>query len=76
MNKDGITLNEFKDILKYLVTNNKTLEDNGKKPLAIGIEGEAGLGKSAILQQLFSFLSSSLPYTMFSLMEYGKTLIF
>lgn len=67
MNNNGITLNEFKDILKYLVTNNKVLEDSGKKPLAIGIEGEAGLGKSAILQQVAEELGMS--YTRINLAE-------
>lgn len=47
-----ITLDEFKDDIKYLIKNNKNLIEQGKKPIAIGIEGSAGLGKTSILQQI------------------------
>ena len=49
---NNITLDEFKDIFKYLITNNKRLVDEGKNPIAIGIEGEAGVGKTTVLQDL------------------------
>lgn len=42
---NNITLDEFKDIFKYLINNNKKLTEDGKYPIAIGIEGAAGLGK-------------------------------
>jgi hypothetical protein len=42
---------ELKDFVKHIVGNNRYLQENGKNPVAINIEGEAGLGKtSAILQ--------------------------
>lgn len=47
-----LTLNEFKDTFKYLINNNKRLVESGKSPIAIGIEGVAGLGKTSILQEL------------------------
>lgn len=62
-----VTLDEFKDILKYLIKNNKELEDRGESPIAIGIEGEAGLGKSAILKQIAEELGMS--YTRINLAE-------
>lgn len=40
-----LTLNEFKDTFKYLISNNRRLIESGKHPIAIGIEGAAGLGK-------------------------------
>lgn len=67
MNKNGITLDEFKSTLKYLIDNNRKLEDRGEKPIAIGIEGEAGLGKSAVLQQVAQELNMS--YTRINLAE-------
>lgn len=45
INMNNITLDEFKDIFKYLINNNKKLTEEGKYPIAIGIEGAAGLGK-------------------------------
>lgn len=39
-----ITLSEFTGIAKYLIENNKRLIERGDSPIAIGIEGEAGLG--------------------------------
>lgn len=47
-----ITLSEFTDILKYLIKNNKRLIEQGDSPIAVGIEGEAGLGKTSILMQV------------------------
>lgn len=49
---NNITLDEFKDIFKYLIDNNRKLVADGKYPVAIGIEGSAGLGKTTVLQDL------------------------
>lgn len=47
-----ISLNEFKNTLSYLIDNNKRLVDTGKFPIAIGCEGEAGCGKTSVIEQL------------------------
>lgn len=47
-----MNLTEFSKIFKYLVKNNKKLIEEGKSPLAIGIEGSQGIGKTAILKSL------------------------
>lgn len=52
-----ITLDEFKDILKYLIKNNKNMIESGKSPIAVGIEGEAGLGKTSILMDVCNELN-------------------
>lgn len=62
-----ITLDEFRTNLKYLIQNNRKLEERGISPIAIGIEGEAGLGKSAILKQIAEELGMS--YTRINLAE-------
>ena len=62
-----VTLDEFSEILKYLIKNNRDMEDRGESPIAIGIEGEAGLGKSAILKQIANELGMS--YTRINLAE-------
>ena len=52
MNINTITLEEFKDIFNYLLDNNKRLVDEGKNPTAVGILGDAGLGKTSVIQQI------------------------
>lgn len=47
-----LTLDESKEILKYLIKNNEALVAAGGKPIALGIEGSAGLGKTSVLEQI------------------------
>jgi hypothetical protein len=47
-----ITLEEFSHIFKYLIENNKRLTADKKYPITVGIEGEAGTGKTSIIEQL------------------------
>ena len=42
-----ITLKEFSEIFKYVIENNKRLEDEGKKTTAIGVTSSPGIGKTA-----------------------------
>lgn len=44
--QNEINLQEFKNILNYLIDNNKRLVDEGKYPIAINICGPAGIGKT------------------------------
>lgn len=50
--ENTITLGEFKELFKYLIDNNKRLIERGLKPISIGIEGAAGIGKTMTLQAL------------------------
>lgn len=47
-----LTLGEFTKNLDYLIDNNKRLIDSGDTPISVCLEGEAGLGKTAVVQQL------------------------
>lgn len=47
-----LTLDESKEILKYLIKNNEALVAAGGRPIALGIEGSAGLGKTSVLEQI------------------------
>lgn len=51
-NVNEMTISEFTGVLNYLLDNNKQLQENGLTPIAIGIEGEAGIGKSSLIQQV------------------------
>lgn len=50
--QNEINLQEFKKILNYLIDNNRKLVDEGKRTIAIGCEGEAGTGKTSIMEQI------------------------
>lgn len=47
-----MTLSEFTDVFNYLLDNNKQLQENGLTPIAIGLEGEAGIGKTTLVEDL------------------------
>ena len=52
MTNNEITLNEFKEVFSYLLDNNKQLEDKGLRPIAVGLEGEAGIGKTSLIEDV------------------------
>lgn len=47
-----MTLNEFKEVFSYLLDNNKHLEDSNLRPIAVGVEGEAGIGKTSLIEDI------------------------
>jgi|LakMenE01Jun11ns_1017448.scaffolds.fasta_scaffold9956024_3 hypothetical protein len=57
MSQVQLNLDELKDFIKYMVTNNQHIQANGKVPVAVNIEGDAGLGKTSSVKQLASELN-------------------
>jgi len=57
MSQVQLNLDELKDFVKYMVTNNQHIQANGKVPVAINVEGDAGLGKTSSVKQLASELN-------------------
>ena len=51
-NLNELTIGDFTSIFNYLLDNNKRLYEEGQTPIAIGIEGEAGIGKSSVIEQI------------------------
>lgn len=51
-NLNEMTISEFTGVFNYLLDNNKQLHEKGLTPIAIGIEGEAGIGKTSLIQQI------------------------
>jgi len=47
-----ITGKELKDLLKYVIDNNKNIQEKGDIPAAIEVIGEAGIGKTTIIVDL------------------------
>lgn len=48
---------ELKDFIKHIVKNNRYIQENGKTPVAINIEGESGLGKTSTILQVANELN-------------------
>ena len=46
-----INLEDFKEIFSYLLDNNRKLVSEGKYPIAIGLTGEAGIGKTTVIKE-------------------------
>jgi len=56
MSQVKLNVDEMKNFIKHMVNNNQYLQQTGKVPVAINIEGEAGLGKTSAIMQLGSEL--------------------
>ena len=52
MNTVQLNAEELKDFIKHMVKNNQHIQSQGKIPVAINIEGDAGLGKTSTILQL------------------------
>jgi nucleoside-triphosphatase THEP1 len=51
-NQVELNVSELKDFIKHMVNNNQKIQEQGKVPVAINVEGEAGLGKTSAIEQL------------------------
>ena len=52
MSNVKLNVEELKDFVKHMVGNNQYIQAQGKVPVAINIEGDAGLGKTSAIMQL------------------------
>ena len=52
MNTVQLNAEELKGFIRHMVTNNQHIQAQGKIPVAINIEGDAGLGKTSTILQL------------------------
>ena len=52
MSQVQLNVEELKDFIKHMVGNNQHIQTQGKVPVAINIEGDAGLGKTSAIMQL------------------------
>jgi hypothetical protein len=43
MNQVQLNVEELKDFIKHMVNNNQHIQSEGKVPVAVNIEGDAGL---------------------------------
>ena len=48
----SINVNELKDFLGHIISNNKFLQEQGKSPVSVEVIGESGIGKTSAIIQL------------------------
>ena len=51
-NQVNLNTDELKDFIGHIVKNNQHIQSNGKIPVAVNIEGEAGIGKTTTILQI------------------------
>ena len=52
MSQVQLNVDELKSFIKHMVSNNQIIQKDGKVPVAVNIEGDAGLGKTSAIMQL------------------------
>lgn len=52
MNKTAISMSQVKHLLNYTIDNNIKLQEKGKRPISIGLEASAGIGKTSIVEEV------------------------
>jgi hypothetical protein len=52
MNQVKLNVEELKSFVKHMIVNNQNIQTQGKVPVAVNIEGDAGLGKTSAILQL------------------------
>lgn len=52
MNKTAISMSQVKPLLNFTIDNNIKLQEKGKRPISIGLEASAGIGKTSIVEEV------------------------
>lgn len=52
MSQVKLNIDELKSFMHHVVKNNRYIQNEGKVPVAVNVEGEAGLGKTSSILQL------------------------
>lgn len=52
MSQVKLNIDELKGFMNHMIKNNQHIQANGKVPVAVNIEGDAGLGKTSSIKQL------------------------
>jgi midasin (ATPase involved in ribosome maturation) len=52
MNQIQLNIDELKGFMGHIIQNNQHIQAQGKVPVAVNVEGDAGLGKTSSIKQL------------------------
>jgi len=59
MSQVNLNITEVKDFLRHIITNNQSIQIQGKNPVAVEIVGDSGIGKTSTVMQLAEELNLS-----------------
>ena len=59
MSQVNVNTKELKSFITHIVKNNQHIQTEGKIPVAVNIEGEAGIGKTTTIMQIGNDLGLS-----------------
>lgn len=48
----NVNINEVKDFLRHIISNNQVIQSQGKNPVAVEVVGDSGIGKTSTIIQL------------------------
>ena len=52
MNQVNLNIDELQDFVDHIITNNRHLQSEGKKPVAVVVVGESGIGKTTSIMDM------------------------
>ena len=52
MNQVNLNIDELQDFVNHIITNNRHLQADGKKPVAVEVVGESGIGKTTSIMDM------------------------
>lgn len=52
MNQVNLNIDELQDFVDHIITNNRALQAQGKKPVAVEVVGESGIGKTTSIMDM------------------------
>ena len=52
LNQVQLNSTEMKNFLSHIISNNRVIQEQGKKPVATEVIGESGLGKTSVALQI------------------------
>ena len=70
MSQVKLNIDELKTFMDHMIKNNQHIQATGKVPVAVNVEGDAGLGKTSSIKQLAK--ENNMDFIMLNLAE-GKT---
>lgn len=54
-----LTLGEIKPILKYIINNNRSLQERGEFPISVQLTSLPGIGKTSLIEQIASEIGAN-----------------
>ena len=52
MNQVNLNIDELQNFVDHIITNNRHLQASGKKPVAVEVVGESGIGKTTSIMDM------------------------